>query len=185
MRSEFWRRGIRATFSSFRIEADIRALAVILFLAVGACNYSFAGGGLPPHINDVYIPPIDNRTTQFELTDPFTQGLQDAVRSRLGVQLSSREEADAEIRAELIRYSDDASNFAGRENVGAQVFQRRVSIIASVEIIDLASNEVVWSGSSVNGIGEYAPSGESEEVVRELALENLIQKIIDGAQSQW
>lgn len=158
---------------------------MVLCLGLAACNYSFTGGGLPPHINDVYVSPIDNRTTQFELTDPFTQGLQDAVRSRLGVQLSSQEDADAEIRAELVRYSDDASNFAGRENVGAQVFQRRVSITARVEIVDLSTNEIVWSGSSVNGVGEYAPSSETEEIGRELALENLIQKIIDGAQSQW
>ncbi len=156
-----------------------------LLLVLAACNYGFAGGGLPPNINDVYVTPIENRTTQFSLTDPFTQGLLDAVRSRLGVQLASRDNADAEIRAELTRYIDQASNFAGREDVGAEVFQRRVSITARVEIVDLASNEIVWSGTSVNGVGEYAPDTESEEVGQELALENLIQKIIDGAQSQW
>lgn len=158
-------------------------MSVLSVLA--ACNYGFAGGGLPPNINDVYVTPIENRTTQFSLTDPFTQGLLDAVRSRLGVQLASRDNADAEIRAELTRYIDQASNFAGREDVGAEVFQRRVSITARVEIVDLASNEIVWSGTSVNGVGEYAPDTESEEVGQELALENLIQKIIDGAQSQW
>jgi len=158
---------------------------VSLLLVLAACNYGFAGGGLPPNINDVYVTPIENRTTQFSLTDPFTQGLLDAVRSRLGVQLASRDNADAEIRAELTRYIDQASNFAGREDVGAEVFQRRVSITARVEIVDLASNEIVWSGTSVNGVGEYAPDTESEEVGQELALENLIQKIIDGAQSQW
>ena len=160
-------------------------MAFVLCLGVGACNYSFAGGGLPPHINEVYVAPIENLTPQFDLTDPFTQGLQDAVRSRLGVQLASREEADAEITAVLVRYSDNASNFAGREDQGAEVFQRRVSITARAEIVDLSSNEVVWSGSSVSGVGEYAPSEETEDVGRELALENLIQKIIDGAQSQW
>jgi hypothetical protein len=162
-----------------------RFIAVSLLPVIAACNYGFAGGGLPPNINDVYVTPIENRTTQFALTDPFTQGLLDAVRSRLGVQLASRDNADAEIRAELTRYIDQASNFAGREDVGAEVFQRRVSITARVEIVDLASNEIVWSGTSVNGVGEYAPDTESEEVGQELALENLIQKIIDGAQSQW
>ncbi len=156
-----------------------------LLPVLAACNYGFAGGGLPPNINEVYVTPIENRTTQFSLTDPFTQGLLDAVRSRLGVQLASRDNADAEIRAELTRYIDQASNFAGREDVGAEVFQRRVSITARVEIVDLASNEIVWSGTSVNGVGEYAPDTESEKVGQELALENLIQKIIDGAQSQW
>jgi len=173
------------TFLRFHTLIRRRFVAVSLLLVLAACNYGFAGGGLPPNINDVYVTPIENRTTQFSLTDPFTQGLLDAVRSRLGVQLASRDNADAEIRAELTRYIDQASNFAGREDVGAEVFQRRVSITARVEIVDLASNEIVWSGTSVNGVGEYAPDTESEEVGQELALENLIQKIIDGAQSQW
>lgn len=157
----------------------------MLLPILAGCNYSFSGGGLPPHIDDVYVTPIENLTTQFALTDPFTRGLLDAVRGRLGVQLASRENADAEIRAELIRYTDQASNFAGRENIGAEVFQRRVSITARVEIIDLGRNEIVWSGTSVSGVGEYAPETESEEVGQKLALENLIQKIVDGAQSQW
>lgn len=173
------------TSSHFHTLIDWRVIAWLLVPTVAACNYGFAGGGLPPNINDVYVTPVENRTTQFALTEPFTQGLMDAVRGRLGVQLASRENADAEIRAELVRYSDQASNFAGREDVGAEVFQRRVSITARVEIVDLASDEIVWSGTSVNGVGEYAPDTESEDIGQELALENLIQKIIDGAQSQW
>ncbi len=184
MRYEYWRNAIRATSSHSRDLMEWRVVVLMLPI-LAACNYGFTGGGLPPNIDDVYITPVENRTTQFALTEPFTQGLLDAVRGRLGVQLASRENADAEIRAELIRYTDRASNFAGREDVGAEVFQRRVSITARVEIIDLASNEIVWSGTSVNGVGEYAPDTESEEVGQELALENLIQKIIDGAQSQW
>lgn len=173
------------TFSCFRDLIDRRVIVLLLLPAVAACNYGFAGGGLPPNIDDVYVTPIENRTTQFALTDPFTRGLMDAVRGSLGVQLASRGDADAEIRAELVTYSDQASNFAGREGVGAEVFQRRVSITARVEIIDLSSNEIIWSGTSVSGVGEYAPDSESEEIGQELALENLIQKIIDGAQSQW
>jgi hypothetical protein len=111
--------------------------------------------------------------------------LTDAVRGRLGVQISSQDNADAEIRAELVRYDDVASNFSGLEDVGAQVFQRRVTISARVEIVDLTRNAIVWSGTGVSGTGEYAPDSETEEIGRNLALENLIQQIIDGAQSQW
>ncbi len=170
--------------TSLRFRIPVKP-GVALFLPALAACYSFSGGGLPPHIDDVYVPPIENQTTQFSLTDPFTQGLLDAVRGRLGVQLAARENADAEIRADLVRYSDEASNFAGRENIGAEVFQRRVTITARVEIVDLTRNEIVWSGGSVSGIGEYAPDSETEEAAQDLALENLIQKIIDGAQSQW
>jgi len=162
------------------------AICAVLAVAVmaSAC-YSFTGGGLPPHIRTIYVLPVENRTAQFELTEPFTRQLTDAIRGRLGVQLASRENADAEIRAEILRYDDAATNFSGVENVGADVFQRRVTISARVEIVDLARNEIVWDGSGVSGTGEYAPDSETEQTGQAVALENLIQKIIDGAQSQW
>lgn len=162
------------------------AICGVLAVAVmvSAC-YSFTGGGLPPHIRTIYVLPVENRTAQFELTEPFTRQLTDAIRGRLGVQLASRDNADAEIRAEIIRYDDAATNFSGVEDVGADVFQRRVTISARVEIVDLARNEIVWDGSGVSGTGEYAPDSETEQTGQAVALENLIQKIIDGAQSQW
>ena len=163
---------------------------LVLLLAAGssvaaAGCYSFAGGGLPPHIRTIYVLPVENRTAQFDLTEPFTRQLTDAVRGRLGVQLAARDNADAEIRAEIVRYDDAATNFSGVEDVGATVFQRRVTIGARVEIVDLTRNEIVWEGTSVSGTGEYAPDSETEQVGQDLALENLIQRIIDGAQSQW
>jgi hypothetical protein len=161
------------------------AFAVLAVASIASACYSFTGGGLPPHIRTIYVLPVENRTAQFELTEPFTRQLTDAIRGRLGVQLASRENADAEIRAEIIRYDDAATNFSGVENVGADVFQRRVTISARVEIVDLARNEIVWDGSGVSGTGEYAPDSETEQAGQDVALENLIQKIIDGAQSQW
>lgn len=169
-----------------RAERTVHRLVALLVASsvAGAC-YSFTGGGLPPHIRTIYVLPIENRTAQFELTEPLTRQLTDAVRGRLGVQLAARENADAEIRAEIIRYDDAATNFSGVEDVGARIFQRRVTIGARVEIVDLTRNQIVWDGSGVTGTGEYAPDSETEQTGQNLALENLIQKIIDGAQAQW
>lgn len=89
------------------------------------------------------------------------------------------------IRATITGYADRALNFEAREDVGADVFQRRITIRARVEIIDLQRNEVIWNAPSVTGVGEYDPETETEDEGQQLALENLIQKIVDGAQSQW
>ncbi len=172
--------------------AFLRRLTLLVPLGVmvagsAGCNYTFAGGGgLPSHIKTVYVPPIENRTTQFALTQSFTEKLLDAVRRNLGVQLAAEAEADATIVAELSRYTDTAINFQGVENVGAAVFQRRVSIVAQVQIIDRSRNEVIWNGTGVVGDGEYSPADPAgESTGQEVALDNLVQKIVDGAQSQW
>jgi hypothetical protein len=178
--------------TSFLRSPELRAargLLATLALAVpvGSCNYTFAGGGgLPSHIKTVYVPPIENRTTQFGLTQPFTERLLDAVRQNLGVQLAAEGDADATIVAELSRYSDRAMNFQGVEDVGAAVFQRQVTIVASVQIIDRSRNEIIFNGASISGDGEYSPADAAGETTgQDVALDNLVQKIVDGAQSQW
>ena len=161
------------------------AIAMVSVSTTG-CLYKFSGGGgLPSHINTVFVPPVENETTQFALTELLTTGLLDAARSRLGVQLAAEEDADAVITASITRYSDRALNFQAEENVGAQVFERQVSITARVEIVDVTRNEILWSGPAVNGLGQYEPDTETEVAAQEIALENLIQKVVDGAQSQW
>ena len=161
-------------------------LPCLLLLATVGCNYTFSGGGgLPPNIETVYVPPVENETPIFDLTEALTQGLLDAARGRLGVQLAAEDNADAIIEAQIVDYRDTAINFEAQENVGAEVFERRVTITARVEIRDLNSNEIIWSGPATTGIGEYTPATENEQVGQAIALDNLIQKIVDGAQSQW
>lgn len=173
-------------FSSRAVAAPL-LVSVGLALGSAGCNYTFSGGGgLPSHIETVYVTPIENRTTQFGLTQTFTDKLLEAVRRNLGVQLAAEAEADATIVAELTRYSDTAMNFQGVEDVGAAVFQRRVSIVAQVQIIDRSRNEVIWNGTGVMGDGEYSPADPAGETTgQDVALDNLVQKIVDGAQSQW
>jgi hypothetical protein len=130
------------------------------------------------------VPPVGNNTSRFELTQQLTQGLMDAVRGRLGAQLGSQDGADAVIHADLTNYTDQAVSLQGQQSAGAKVFQRRVTISASVQIVDLHKNRTIWS-STVSGTGEYAPDQESDQQAIKLALDNLIQKIVDGAQSQW
>lgn len=178
------------TSSSFPSVPEVVAAAVLAMVPAVAsgCVYGFqGGGGLPPNISTVYVAPVENETTRFALTDQLTQGLLDAVTGRLGAQLASENEADAVVRATLTRYSDQAMNFQAREGQAADVFQRRVSISANVSIVDLTGEEerTIWNSSSVSGTGEYAPDQETEDVGVELALQNLVQEIVNGAQSQW
>lgn len=164
----------------------VRGRYWLLLLATVGCNYTFSGGGgLPPNIKTVYVPPVENETPIFDLTEALTQGLLDAARGRLGVQLASEQNADAVIEATITNYRDTAINFEAQEDVGAEVFERRVSITARVTIRDITNNEIIWSGPSTTGLGEYTPATENEQLGQAIALDNLIQKIVDGAQSQW
>lgn len=164
----------------------LRSAASLCLLLLGGCYGFSGGGGLPSNVKTAYVAPVENRTsTQFVLTEQVTNGLLDAVRNRLGLQLASESNADALIKATITGYSDQALNYQAQQGVGAQVFRRQIRVSASVEIVDTRSDQIIWRSASVTGTGEYAPDTESEDVGRQLAVENLIQQIVDGAQSQW
>ena len=162
-----------------------RFLSFAVFGLLTGC-YSFSGGGgLPSHIRTVYVAPADNQSSQFGLSESLTEQLLDAARQRLGLRLASESEADAVIGATIRRWSDDAVNFDAVAGVGADVFQRRVTISASIQILDVANNTIIWESQGLTGSGEYRPDNETEEQGTMVALENLVQQIVDGAQSQW
>lgn len=157
---------------------------VVPLLAAGCYSFS-GGGGLPGHIRTAYVEPVENQSTRFGLAETLTERLLDAARQRLGLQLASEDQADAVIRATIRQYADDAVSFDAVEGQGADVFQRRITIIATVEIYDRAQDVAIWSSQSLSGAGEYEPGSETEDQGTEIAIENLVQKVVDGAQSQW
>ena len=178
------RRTARRRAPSLR-RSGVRAAAVLLTGMAGGC-YGFAGGGgLPSHVRTAYVEPVTNESRRFGLSEALTERLLEVTRGRLGLRLAAETEADAVIRATIRQYSDNAVNFQAREGVGADVFLRRVTIGARVEIYDTIEDQTIWQSASVTGVGEYDPERETEEDGLQVALENLVQKVVDGAQSQW
>ncbi len=64
------------------------------------------------------------------------------------------------------------------------MLQRQVNIRVEVELIDLVENLILWDGRGLSTLGQYL-EGEPEEVGRAEAIELLVQRIVDGAQSNW
>jgi hypothetical protein len=163
-----------------------RLVSLSLLLVAGCGVYSLSGGGgLPGYIDSVAILPMDNRTTQFTLTQELTQALLDNIPGRLGLRPADEGSADSILRGTITRYDDRAVNYQPDPD-GPVIFQRRVDITISVEIYDVREEQVLWSSNALTASGEYEPDrGQSETDGRLLAIDNLIQLIIDGAQSQW
>ncbi len=155
-------------------------------MVASACGvYTFTGGGgLPGHIETIAILPFENRTTQFTLTQELSQALSETIPARLGLTPADEVSADAIMRGTITRYDNSATNYQEQPG-GPIIFQRRVTITVSVEIYAVQEERAIWEARSLSAVGEYLPDQQPEEEGRQLAIENLTQKIIDGAQSQW
>ena len=173
-----------------RARRGIRSLVpatILVAVVLSGCMYSFRAGSFPPeHIQTLAVQPFENETTRFELSGELYDQLLRNVPRALGIRTAGEDVADAVVRGTITRYEVVASNYrAGREGQAAQVLQRQVRITVSVEIVDLVENVILWEERTVTAEGTFVEASEAEDVGREEAIELLVQKIVDGAQSNW
>ena len=164
-----------------------RFVVFALLLATTSCAYSFRAGSFPPaHVKTIAVQPFDNETNRFELAGEVYDELLRNLPRALGVRTAGGDVADAIVRGSITRYDVVAPNYrAAAEGQAAQVLQRQVNITVAVEIVDLVENIILWESRSVIAQGQFLEASETEEVGRAEAIELLIQKIVDGAQSSW
>jgi hypothetical protein len=164
-------------------------MAMILIVAplmLSGCNYSFRSGSFPDHIRTVAILPFENDTNRFELTQEIHEELLRELPRALGITNAGEDVADAIVQGRIVRYDLTTPLFRpGQERDQVDVLQRQVSIRVEVELIDLAQNVILWDDFALTSEGQYLEESESEEVGRVEAIQLLVQRIVDGAQSNW
>ena len=157
-----------------------------LALAVAGCNYSFQSGSFPDHIRTIAILPFENDTNRFELTQELHQQLLRELPRALGITNAGEDVADAVVRGRIIRYDLTTPLFRpGARTDQVEVLQRQVSIRVEVELIDVAQNVILWDNLGLTTQGQYLEESETEEVGRAEAIVLMVQRIVDGAQSNW
>jgi len=161
----------------------------LLVLPFSGCFYGFqAGAGFPDTVKTVAIVPfeIGPNVTRPEITDEiFNLLLREFPRSQ-GLQPAGVDVADAVVRGTITRYEVSTPSYrAGGAGNVPTVLQRQVNLTVAVQIINLVDNEILWESTAVSVQGEYLEESETEDVGRNLAIELLVQRIVDGAQSNW
>ena len=161
--------------------------ALLGTVLLSGCLYSFRAGSFPPpYIKTIAVEPFDNQTDRFEVTGELHEQLLKDLPSALGIRTAGADVADAVVKGTIERYAVAAPNYrAGASGQQPQVLQRQVTISVKVQIIDQVHNVVLWEDSGVVGQGQFADATQTEEVGRQEAITALVQKIVDGAQSNW
>src|SRR5438445_3719006 len=151
-------------------------------LALAACLYGFAGGGLP-NIKTVAILPFDNQTPEPALTKEVNDAVLEAFQGRLGLRPAAETNADAVVRGRVVRYEPDVPLSFQPGQVRTDVTRRQGQITVDVELVDQREGKTLWQKQGLTVLGEYRPPQEVEG--RKLALQKLVNDLVDGAQSQW
>lgn len=149
--------------------------------------YGFTGGGLPSHVRRVYIEPFENDTPYQTLTADLQRNLQERLPGSLGVRLASLQTADAVVRGRLRSADEQTTNFNPNPDASGRIerLEARVQISFDAEIYDVRNDRILWRGNGITAIGNFDPNRESVEAGRRKALEEVVIKLVEGAQSQW
>lgn len=169
--------------------AALPVLALLSLSLLAGCMYSFVGGGLPDHVRRIHIQPFENQTPYQALTSDLLREMQDRLPGGLGVRLSSEQLADAVVRGKINSIEEQTTNFDPTPDPTGRIqrLEARVQISFDAEIFDVRNDRVLWRGNGITAIGNFDPSAGRENVDagRRKALEQVVQKLIEGAQSQW
>ena len=156
--------------------------SVSLLSAAAACHfpYGFKGGGLPPEIDTMAIMPFDNKTPSSTLQQELLEHMRTELRRRLGVRDASEDRAKAIVRGTIVEYQQDIPVGFSTNTTTAR---RRLQITIDVEIFDVKKGKVLFSRKGLRGEGEYAERADADG--RRVAIQKLVNDIVEGAQSQW
>lgn len=160
-----------------------RSILLVLLVLVAGCTYGFAGGGLPAHVKTMAVLPFENETASAELQSELHEALREKLRDRLGVRDAAEERADAVVRGTIRAYDVDVPIAYGADATQSKTARRRLQITIDIAIIDQSTGGTIWQRNGLRADGDYAERAEAEG--RRLAIERLVDDIIEGAQSQW
>ncbi len=163
------------------------SVSILALLVLAGCNYSFRAGSFPPpEVKTIAIEPFDNQTDQFEIGGALYDQMLKELPKALGLRTAGSDIANAVVKGTITGYDVGAPNYqsaAGGQS--ASVIQRQVTITVNVEIIDQVKNVILWQGNGVMAQGQFLEAGGTEQEGRTQAIDLLVKKIVDGAQSNW
>ena len=152
-------------------------ILIPLFVVSGCSFYSFKGS-IPPHINSVYISPVENHTIEVEASNVIKMELDESFIRENILKLLPLDRANSQLDIILISFSDkpysyDLSNVsAGYEKVN----EYRITIRAKVTWYDLVNNELLFE-NEISAWGAYDP-GVGD--ISEDGIDNDSDTYIDG-----
>ncbi len=175
----------------------MRSFRKLTFLFCMLTAVSFVGCGyttkvvIPSGIKSIYVPNFKNsipleshRTYEAGLEIDLTNQVLDQLIYDGNLKVVEKEEADAILRGELIRYEQETLRYTSDEGVS----QYRLFLVVKIVLYDQRNNEVLWTEGNFTGDTEYFIEGTnatSESAAAEKLMEDLGKKIVNRIVEDW
>ena len=119
------------------------------------CAYYSMAGSIPPHINSISIPLLDNHTSEFGISEEVTDNLLEKFTEENILRVVDKENSDSILRGTITQAEDIAHTYSKEEVVG----EYRFTITISIEWVDLENDKILLD-KSFKGWGAYGIHGD-------------------------
>jgi Lipopolysaccharide-assembly len=158
-------------------------IASLTLCSLTGCLYGFAGGGLPPNLHTMAIVTFDNQTSSPDIPKELYDQMRKELQRRLGVHDAPQDRADVLVHGVIASYDADVPVAFSANPQQAVSARRRLQLTIEVEIVDQSNGHVLWQNKALREEADYAERAEQDG--RTQAIGKIVQKIIEGVQSNW
>ena len=151
----------------------------IILLTLSCGVYTFSPSALGG-IKSAAVPVFDNQTTQYGIGELLTSALSQKLVSDNTLKVLPESQADAVIKGTVIAYSRDPYTYTASETV--QEYICRIGI--KVKFVKTKNDQTIWE-ETLTDYGTYASDTESEQVGIDLAINKLIDQILNKTVKGW
>lgn len=126
-----------------------------IFSLLLSCRYYSLAGSIPPHINSIAIPIVENQTSEFGISESVTENLLNIFLKENILKITDEEDATSILRGKIVRITDAPYTFTKEE----AVTEYRFTVQMSLEWFDV-KNEKNLLKRTFSGWGAYGLSGD-------------------------
>jgi len=152
------------------------------FLANVNCGFYSFSGSLPPHLNTVAIPLIENKTAEFGISEELTDIVIEKFTRDGSLKIADRSDADVLVEGSIIRIDDSAGAFSRDE----EVQEIKVNLTVKIKCTDMVKRQVMWD-ERITLFGSYDPAegadGRAGAITE--AIEKISEEILNKTVSGW
>jgi hypothetical protein len=188
MKTSFRKSEIVPKLAKISIIKSLRLLFISLYISAVIVNfeacfsYSFTGAAVPPHLETIAIPIVDDRSGSGEpgLRELLTDQLTTKFISDNTLQVAERSTANSILECVITSVSDAPAIVSAGENVS----QRRITINVQVSFKDLVKRKNVFDKSFSN-YADYNGEVSSRKEAIEEAIDKITEDILLDTVSGW
>lgn len=164
-------------------KAWLSAGVLVAVFTASAC-YKFAGsGGFPSDLKTVAILPFDNQTPSPEVQRDLNEALRKSFHDRLSLRDAPEDRADVIVKGVITQYETDVPAGISANTSQVNVSRRTLQLVVNIEITNTKTGKSLLKQEGMQSTGGYAEGKEADG--RKLAIETLVDQMIQRSQSQW